>query len=397
MENLITLGRNKENTVPLASPLVNERHARIERLEKNFILRDLRSAEGTYVNQTRILEALLKEGDHIQIGPFGFRIENEDTLNENHLLTSKSKKWNEQLCRVPYFAKTDLPVLLLGASGTGKEVLAANIHKNSFRRMGPFVTVNCSALSESLVESELFGHIRGSFTGSTQDRKGAFEAARGGTLFLDEIGDLPISLQPKLLRALENREIRPVGSDKNLKTNVRIIAATHQNLKKAINDGQFRKDLFYRLNVIQMNLPKLRDRREDFEQLLYTFAKEYKVRFSENAVQVLKNYTWPGNIRELRNLISRTSAIFPNEYIGPEHLNHLIEPFALGEALGNAVSVPLLQDVERDLIVQGLIANHGNQRKTAADLGLPKSTLNDRIRQYNIDIAALLKTRGAAI
>jgi len=168
------------------------------------------------------------------------------------------------------------------------------IHDYSGRSEGPFVSVNCSALTESLVESELFGHVKGSFTGATSDRKGAFEAARGGTLFLDEIGDLPLSLQPKLLRALENQEIKPVGSDKTLKTDVRIVTATHKNLEKLVIEKTFRSDLFFRIHVVKISIPSLKERMEDFEDLLYHFSREMRVRFSVGAIEKLKEHSWPG-------------------------------------------------------------------------------------------------------
>ena len=193
-------------------------------------------------------------------------------------------------------ATSSCPVLILGPSGTGKDVLANAIHNSSKKSGAPFISVNCSALTETLVESELFGHTKGSFTDAVSDRKGAFEAARGGTLFLDEIGDLPYSLQAKLLRALENNEIRPVGSDRSIKTDVRIIAATHQNLYNKIRDGEFRADLFYRLNVITIETPALKERIEDFDNLLYSFARQMRVRFSFNAIKTLKKHDWPGNI-----------------------------------------------------------------------------------------------------
>ncbi len=185
-------------------------------------------------------------------------------------------------------AKTDFPVLILGPSGTGKDVIAQALHQTSDRQ-GPFLSVNCSALSETLIESELFGHVKGSFTGAVNDRKGAFEAARGGTLFLDEIGDLSYNLQAKLLRALENGEIRAVGADRNTQTDVRIIAATHQNLGEKIREGSFRSDLYYRLNVVTVTPPALNLRMEDFEGLLYGFARSMRVRFSHGAIVSLKN------------------------------------------------------------------------------------------------------------
>jgi transcriptional regulator with GAF, ATPase, and Fis domain len=277
------------------------------------------------------------------------------------------------------------------------------IHKNSNRSKFPFVSVNCSALSESLIESELFGHKRGAFTGATHDRAGAFEAARGGTLFLDEIGDLPISLQPKLLRALENREIRPLGSDRNIETNVRIIAATHKNLPMQVTKGVFRADLFFRLNVIKLIIPNLRDRMEDFEDLLYGFCREMRVGFQFDAIRVLKQHNWPGNIRELKNVVARASALFPGQQIGTDQIRTLLDisntsgynensPLGPSATGGNHLQArSYLREIEKDLIIKSLIYNKGNQRRTASDLGIPKSTLHDRIRSYEIDIPYLLR------
>lgn len=301
-------------------------------------------------------------------------------------------------------AETDYPVLLLGPSGTGKDVLTKNIHYASHRRSAPFLSVNCSALTETLIESELFGHTRGSFTGAIADRKGAFEAARGGTLFLDEIGDLSYSLQAKLLRAIENTEIRPVGSDRTIKTDVRIIAATHQDLRQKIEDGLFRADLYFRLNVITVDVPSLKDRLEDFDDLLYTFAREMKVRFSYNAIISLRKHDWPGNIRELKNLIARASALYPKAYITEDHIELLLNKrdrlSAVMGAAGNggtryaapqsssAPSLSVIREIEKQMILKRLAANHGNQKLTAIDLGIPKSTLHDRIKSYNIDVKA---------
>ncbi len=227
-----------------------------------------------------------------------------------------------------------------------------------------------------------------------QDRKGAFEAARSGTLFLDEIGDLPLSLQPKLLRALENREIRPVGSDRSIQTDVRILAATHKNLPGSVQNGKFREDLYYRLNVCPITPPALTDRMEDFESLVYLFAKNLRVRFSLPAIEELKKHRWPGNIRELKNAISRAAAYYPGEHLQPDHVATLIDKNLLGEGSTSAATNgrthgSVIKEIERDIIVQRLIANHGNQRKTAEELGLPKSTLHDRIKHYKIDLSSL--------
>jgi len=254
--------------------------------------------------------------------------------------------------------------------------------------MSPMVSVNCTALTETLVESELFGHVKGSFTGATCDRKGAFEAARRGTLFLDEIGDLSPAIQAKLLRALENNEIRPVGADYNIETDVRVIAATHQNLKKKIQSGLFRADLYYRLSVIVIHPPALSERMEDFEEILYAFAKKMRVCFSYMAIQKLKKHTWPGNIRELRNTVARASAFFPHIKIEESHVDKILDLLSL-ESTGHTVEslgqLPVIKEIEKQMIIKQLSANLGNQRKTATDLGIPKSTLHDRLRNYNID------------
>lgn len=303
-------------------------------------------------------------------------------------LKSKNEYWAKQLAQINSIAESEFPVLLLGPSGSGKEILAETIHQNSNRNRGPLIKVNCSALTETLVESELFGHIKGSFTGATADRKGAFEAARFGTLFLDEIGDLPLSMQSKILRAIENEEIRPVGSDHVVKTNVRIIAATHQQLKTKIQTGDFRADLFYRLSVIAVQLPALVNRLEDFDELIYKFAKTFRVRFSFNAIQKLKTHKWPGNIRELRNAVVRASILFPKTSIEESHVDKLLDlensiPQLQGMVPSN--NLPVLKEIERQMIMKRLAANNGNQRLTAIDLGMPKSTLNDRLRAYNIN------------
>jgi len=319
-----------------------------------------------------------------------------DDMDENNTLTcplgfplqSRNLRWNAELQSLKGVAQTDFPVLILGPSGTGKDVIAQAIHRSSGRELGPFISVNCSALTETLIESELFGHVKGAFTGAFSDRKGSFESARNGTLFLDEIGDLPFSLQAKLLRALENSEIKAVGSDQVIKTNVRVIAATHQNLNHKIQDGQFRADLFFRLNVVSVSTPTLKERIEDFEDLLNIFAKQMRVRFSYDAIQKLKMHSWPGNVRELRNLVFRAAAVFPKEQIDIFRVERLLKSSTnhvsvIEEPSPSRLSV--IKEVERQIILRKLQENKGNQRKTALELGMPKSTLNDRLRQYNIN------------
>ncbi|MGE4131082.1 MAG: sigma 54-interacting transcriptional regulator [Bdellovibrionales bacterium] len=396
----LTIGRNPSNHIVLDDEFVSGCHARIERREGRVILRDMRSRNGTYLNGRRIFEAFLTGRDQIRIGQSELKFLTETKASDGEApgLSSKNRFWQSQLDRLPSVAQSLFPVMITGPSGSGKELIAQHLHNLSPCAHGPFVSVNCSALSDSLVESELFGHVKGSFTGATHDRKGAFEVARGGTLFLDEIGDLPLELQPKLLRALENRQIRPVGSDKCVETDVRILAATHRDLKRMIGEGKFRADLYFRLHVVEITAPSLAERREDFEDILLSFAREFQVRFSFQAIRKLAVLSWPGNIRELRNVVARAKALFNEQEVGVEDLGRLVES---RDESGISIEPPpapvssrsqrsVIREMEYDLIVSRLIANRGNQRRTAAELNMPKSTLNDRIKAFKIDVRKLM-------
>lgn len=391
----LTIGRASTCQIQISAVGIDDRHARIEKKNNCYLIKDLRSTSGCFVNGAKVLEAYLKDGDMVTLGNTDFVIHDPSITPQKFQLTSRNDYWNQQLQSLTSVSSSNCPILILGPSGTGKDVLANAIHKSSKEDGSPFISVNCSALTETLVESELFGHTKGSFTGALSDRKGAFETARGGTLFLDEIGDLPYSLQAKLLRALENNEIRPVGSDRPVKTDVRIIAATHQNLYNKIRDGEFRADLFYRLNVITIETPSLKERIEDFDDLLYSFARQMRVRFSFNAIKALKQHDWPGNIRELKNVISRAAALYPKQYIEESHINHLLnrkEKIAHAQtgvsylAEGSTQQLSVIREIEKQMIIKRLAANAGNQKRTASDLGMPKSTLHDRIKNYSIDV-----------
>lgn len=389
MTDFMTIGSDQNCHLHLPSEEISPRHARIEFRNSIPFIKDLRSQNGTWLNDTRVDESPLKHQDILKIGSSEIQVI-DSKMEVQFPLKSKNTDWNEELKSLASGSKTDFPILILGSTGSGKEVLAKAIHESSMRKYGPLVCVNCSALTETLVESELFGHVKGSFTGAIQDRKGAFESARTGTLFLDEIGDLSYSLQAKLLRALENNEIRPVGSDRTVQTDVRIIAATHQNLMEKIKEGTFRLDLYYRLNVIQITPPDLVNRMEDFDTLLGDFCRQYRVRFNFMGLSLLKKYSWPGNIRELKNLIARASALYPSQQITETIIEKLLDKTTKNNQYAasneSTSTLPVIKEIERQMIIKRLTANKGNQRLTASDLGMPKSTLHDRLKLYQIDV-----------
>ena len=396
----LTLGKSSVNQVHLEDSFISQRHARIEKRNHFYFIKDLNSRNGVFLNGIKVFEAPLEHLDVITLGETSLTFVTQKAYSESDFcLESKNEKWQQQLLEAPRVAKSDFPVLINGESGVGKEVLARFIHANSKRALGPFISVNCGALNESLVESELFGHVKGAFTGAQQNRLGAFSAAQNGTLFLDEIGELSESLQPKLLRALENQEVKPVGSDKVVRVNARIVTATHKNLSEEVLAGSFREDLFYRLNVLKFMIPNLRERMEDFEAIFYYFCKMYRVGFSYRAIQKMKEHTWPGNIRELKNTIARASALFSGKEIREGHLDQLIDfvpvpsrQTSLEEpSIGG--SMPTLKAIERQTIYERLRANRGNQRQTAFELGMPTSTLHDRIKTYNIDVKEIKSGR----
>jgi Nif-specific regulatory protein len=295
----------------------------------------------------------------------------------------------EQVAQV---ARTNTTVLIRGESGTGKELIAHAIHYNSARAKKPFVKVSCAALPETLIESELFGYERGAFTGAQTRKKGRFEMAEGGTLFLDEIGDLNISTQVKLLRALQEREFERLGGVETIKANVRLIAATNKDLEKAIGEGTFREDLYYRLNVFTIFLPPLRERKPDVMLLADHFLEKYALEHGKNirristpAIDMLGSYHWPGNVRELENTIERAVLVCDGNAI---HGHHLPPTLQTAEASGTAMRMSLTEAVEayeKDLIQDALKSSRGNCAKAARLLGTTERILNYKVKKYSID------------
>lgn len=292
-------------------------------------------------------------------------------------------------------SELNVNVLISGESGTGKELVARAVHYSGSRKDGPFIPVNCGAIPETLIESEFFGHSKGAFTGATRDKKGLFEEANGGTIFLDEIGDLPIHLQVKLLRVLEEKKVRPLGKTESVSIDVRIISATNKNLEQEIMDNKFREDLFYRLNVIKVAMPPLRERKDDIPMLalhfLHKFATEMDKKItgiSNEALEELEKYHYPGNIRELENIIARCVALETNEIIKKDSLPKLNtegDYIDLTDTLNAKDSIDLvLGDVEKQIIENALKSSRGNKSETAKILGITLRSLRYRLAKHRI-------------
>ncbi|MEM1413702.1 MAG: sigma 54-interacting transcriptional regulator [Myxococcota bacterium] len=324
----VTIGRSVICDLVLADKSVSGTHCEVVVRESGFLLRDLESTNGTKVGDLRVREVWLREGTEMRIGQTRVRFDPQSaeveialsTENRFFDLVGNSVRMREIFAVLQKVAATDLTVLIRGETGTGKELVARAIHQGSQRSRQPLVVQDCSAIPKDLIESTLFGHERGAFTGATSSHRGSFEQASGGTIFLDEIGELDLSLQPKLLRVLENREIKRVGGDRVVPVDVRVVAATNRDLRQMVNDGTFREDLYYRLSVVQVELPALRERPEDIPLLVDAFLEELiRRRFPDDAdkgftvapdaMRRLMGYPWPGNIRELKNTVERAASL----------------------------------------------------------------------------------------
>ncbi len=320
-----TLGRSAVCDLPLNDRAVSGTHCEIEAVEGGWVLRDLGSTNGCFLGEVRLREAVLPLGARVRVGATTLQIEPgrgsvEIPLSQGdrfHDLVGRSVAMRQVFAQLEKIAPLDVTVLVAGETGTGKELVARALHRGSKRASGPLIVQDCSALPRDLVESVLFGHEKGAFTGATERRAGSFEQAHGGTLFLDEVGELPLDLQPKLLRVLEQREVRRVGGSTTQAVDVRVIAATHRDLRAMVAAGTFREDLYYRLGVMTVELPPLRARRDDVpllaQSLLDGFCKRYPEMgprsFAPAVLDRLASNPWPGNVRELRNVVERAASL----------------------------------------------------------------------------------------
>ncbi|MFQ5432889.1 MAG: sigma-54-dependent transcriptional regulator, partial [Nitrospinota bacterium] len=323
-----------------------------------------------------------------------------ESVKDTKTIIGKTPQIKAVLDLVKTVSGTNATVLIHGESGTGKELIAHAIHNQSERKSQPFIKVACAALSESLLESELFGHEKGSFTGAIGQKKGRFEVAHHGTIFLDEIGDISPTVQVKLLRVLQEREFERVGGTKPIKTDVRIIAATNRDLANDVNNGRFREDLFYRLNVINVNMPSLSDRRDDIPLLTEYFLQKYRLEvnkmvegFTDKAMKSLVDYNWPGNIRELQNVVERAVVLAKGKMIDNQNLPDNVRQ---DTALRRSSDYELLstlkeakQVFEKQFLVKALKYNNGNISRTADMIKLARKNLQDKIKSYEIDVNEL--------
>jgi transcriptional regulator with GAF, ATPase, and Fis domain len=323
----VTVGRSAICDLPLSDPSVSGTHFEIEVSEAGFLLRDMESTNGTHAGELRLCEVYLRPGALLRVGQTRLRFESTEGTVEIDVdraerfgdLVGRGVRMRSIFAVLRKVAPTDLTVLVRGETGTGKELVARALHGASKRSDAPFVVQDCGAIPSNLIESTLFGHERGAFTGATDRHRGSFELADGGTLFLDEIGELDLSLQPKLLRVLENREIRRVGGERAVPVDVRVVAATNRDLRQMVNEGTFREDLFYRLSVVQVELPPLRERSEDIPALAQAFVEEAAARrwpgegrslhVTPEAMARLRGFHWPGNVRELKNTVERAALL----------------------------------------------------------------------------------------
>ena len=364
----VTGGRSIISDLVLADKAVSGTHFEIAARDDGYRLRDLNSRNGVYVGDLRIREVFLKPGTVFKMGHTSIQFQSMQDMVEIELskrdrfdaIIGGSAAMRQIFAQLEKVAPSDLTVLITGETGTGKEMVARAVHNTSTRKNKPFVVLDCGSIPRELIESTLFGHEKGSFTGAVGQHIGCFEQAQGGTIFLDEIGELDISLQPKLLRVLEQREIKRVGGDRTVKVDVRVLAATNRDLREEVNKGHFREDLYFRLSVVHVELPPMRERREDIAGLANHFLRDIAGRrgmqmaFGPDAIAGMMGHAWPGNVREMRNVVERAAALSDGPTITRADL-------VFGRELGASVSA------SHDLAKAGVA---GAQRAVAAEAGV---------------------------
>ncbi|HEX7703026.1 MAG TPA: sigma 54-interacting transcriptional regulator [Kofleriaceae bacterium] len=406
--DVIRVGKAPENDLVIADETVSRVHFEIVRDAKGYLVRDMKSTNGTFLDSAEVKEAYLRAGSVIKAGevelkftPFEERIEilpsEKEALGE---MVGKSPAMREIFGLIEKIAPTDATVLIEGETGTGKDMIARTLHQLSPRADKPFIVVDCGAVAGTLIESELFGHEKGSFTGAVAARQGAFELAAGGTIFLDELGELSLDLQPKLLRVLEQRELRRVGGQKIIKVDIRVIAATRKDLRSEVEKGKFREDLYFRLNVVPITAPSLRERREDIPLLIDSMLKKLApdgAHLTDNTRAALMAHDWPGNVRELRNVIERALALGadPGMLVAPlgnsDHPGSTAKGVQLRDQIEFEPGVSFRDTkekwnelFERRYLTWLIKRADGNISKAARDADMDRKYLHKLLRKYGI-------------
>jgi len=396
--NGVVVGSQDGTDIRLSDPFVSRRHLKLMPTDLGVKVEDLDSRNGVFVGTQRIRNAEIQPPFQLRVGDtvmHVLRSDERESLPAVPAMIGESDSMRQLKSLITRVAAADIPTLILGETGTGKEIIARQVAAASSRAHRPFLTLNCGALSQELLESELFGHEKGAFTGAEIRRIGAFEAADGGTLFLDEIGELPLSMQAALLRSIEYGEVRRVGSSEAFRVDVRIIAATNRDLETEVAQGRFREDLLHRLNVIVLRAAPLRERGGDVEILAEHFAREFSppgriTRFDESALLKLKGHSWPGNVRELRNTIQRALILATASPLTASDI--LIAAVSESPATSvsseanvtNAPEALTMEEREREAIVDALRETKGNKSEAAEKLGISRSTIHRKLERYAI-------------
>jgi DNA-binding NtrC family response regulator len=408
----LSIGTSEGNDLVLTDPMISRRHCEIIVQGEKYLLRDLGSTNGTSVNGTPVVEAFLMPGARIGLGTTEILFQPKKkwvklALSEaDHFgdLYGRSNAMREVFGLLERVVRTDLSVIIVGETGTGKELVARALHDHGSRCDKPFVVVDCGAVSENLIESELFGHERGAFTGADRARAGAFELAHTGTIFLDEIGELPTELQPKLLRALERREVKRLGAPRPIEVDVRVLAATNRDLRAEVARGAFREDLYYRLAEVAVQLPPLRDRREDIAIIAERFITDQASRagagassISSAAYALMSQREWPGNVRELRNVLRRAAVLARADVIEPEDIPESTTPSQSPSAPASDVTglegLPIKEarerwnePLEREYLIRLIRRTAGDLESASVLAGLHRKSLERLLRQHGLRV-----------
>jgi len=411
-QSVVTIGAMEDNDMVINEETVSRYHCKVSQEEDGYLLSDLGSTNGTFIDKVRVREAYLYAGCTLRLGTLelAFNFDDEklpivpSQSDRLGTLIGRNVKMREIYGIIEKIAPTGTTVIIEGETGTGKEVVAQTIHDMSTRAKGPMMVFDCGAVPENLIESELFGHEKGSFTGAIMTRQGIFEMAHGGTLFLDELGELSPDLQPKLLRVLEQREIRRVGTSKAIRVDVRLIAATNRNLEEEVRAGRFRQDLYYRLSVVRIMLPPLRDRPEDIPLLAQHFLNvgpfnrapggEVRVHsISPEASSLMEGYNWPGNVRELLNVIERAVSFAEGQRIEvrdlPDQLQPAtpareVQPFPESDIAFKEAKERWVSSFERDYLIKLLARNKGNISHAAREAEIDRKYFRKLMKKHGV-------------